>query len=192
MKVYEALQVVTENKNLKVAVIGWKNKFVKFDKTSNLYKMVTNGEENLYHPEASDMISDWCVYSEAMANAMALSSDMSFLDALSMIVKLERNKMMTDTMYFAEHKAHGIITPITMGGDRGMATITPDRVYVNDNLIIEYGKHTTDEFSRGWTVYSSNAFDIVAEKTVRGKRFKELYSRVEYGWDKPYDEEEDF
>ena len=191
MKVYEALQMVTENKNLKVSVIDWKNKFVKFDKTTNLYKMVTNGEEAVYNPEASDMVADWNIYSESVANAMVLSSNMSFLDAISMLIKLERTKMMADTMYFAEHKIHGIITPITMGGDRGMATIIPERVFVNDNLLIEYGKHPTPEFD-GWTIYTSNTFDIVAEKTVRGKGLKESYSRVEYGWDKPYDEEEDF
>lgn len=190
MRVYEALQVATENKNLKVAVTNWKNKFVKFDKTTNLYKMVTNGEEAVYNPEASDMIADWMVYSESAANAMVVASNLTFMDAISTLIKLERAKM-GETMYFAEHKIHGIITPITMGEDRAMATIIPERVFVNDNLIIEYGKHSTPEFD-GWTVYTSNPFDIVAEKTVRGKGLKESYSRVEYGWDKPYDEEEDF
>ena len=191
MKVYEALQVATENKNLKVAVADWVNKYIKFDNVTNQYKMVNNGEEAVYTPEASDMVADWKVYSESAANATVLTSDMPFLDAIALITKLERNKIKKDTIYFAEHKIHGIITPITMGGDRGMATIIPERVFVNDNLLIEYGKHGTADFD-GWTVYRSNSFDIVAEKTVRGKGLKESYSRVEYGWDVPYDEEDEF
>lgn len=190
MKVYEALQIAVENKNIKVAVIGWKNKYVKFDNETNQYKMVTNGEEAVYNPEASDMVNEWHIYSKTVENAMVLSSNMTFLDTLSMLAKLENSKM-GETMYFAEHKVHGIITPITIGGERGMATIIPERVFVNDNLLVEYGRHTKPDFD-GWTVYTSNPFDIVATKTIKGKGLKELYSRVEYGWDIPYDEEDEF
>lgn len=192
MKFYLALKEL-ESHDVKMAANHWEiGRYVKYDQEEKMF-MEYKGECGIvYVPKAEDLIANWDIYSDNVANAKVLFKNLSYIQMLSNLMTLELHKTNPDdTLYFAYHKDHGFCVPVS-NYSLGLLKLRHDSVKLITYINFDFDKHTTDEYS-GWSIYESHMFDICEEVTLDKYKLSKTYSS-KYGWNRSdiKDEEEDF